>query len=144
MSKSNHLEDEILNYVLRGQAFTVLTAATTPANLHVALFTADPTDAGSGVEVAYTGYARQAVSRATGSWAAPADNAGSQRTSNSNAITFPASTGGSPTVTHWGLVSTLTGAFTLLYHGALTVAQTINAGGSAPTFAAGALTIQAG
>jgi len=144
VSKSNHLEDELLNYVLRGVAFTVLTAATTPASLHVALFTADPTDAGTGAEVAYTGYARQPVTRGTAVWAAPADNAGSQRTSNSNVITFPASTGGSPTVTHWGLVNALSGAFTLFYHGVLTVAQTINAGGSAPSFAVGALTIQEG
>ena len=141
MSKSNTLETELLNYVLRGQALTTLSAATTPANVWVALFTADPTDAGSGAEVAYTSYARVAVSRATGSWSAPADNAGAMRSTNAAAITFPASTGGgAQTVTHFGLMSAAT-AGTLLYHGALTVAQTINVGGSAPEFAIGALAV---
>ncbi len=138
MSKSNFLETAILDHVLRGVAFPAL-----GTNTHVALFTADPTDAGSGAEVTGGAYARVAVARATTAWAAPADNAGSQRTSNSGTITFPAPTANWGTVTHWGLFDAATGG-NLLYHGALTTSQTVTSGGSAPSFAAGALTIQEG
>lgn len=121
MAKSNFLENAILDHVLRGVAFPTLAA-----NNHVALFTSATTDAGGGIEVTGGAYARVAVGRATTAWAAPADNAGAQRTSNSAAITFP-----SPTV-NWGYVgfSALMDAATagnMLYHGPIGVNTTLAA-----------------
>lgn len=136
MAKSNFLEDAILNHVLRGVAFPTL-----GASVYVALHTADPTDAGTGAEVAGGSYARVAVSRAIGSWAAPADNAGAQRTSNSAAITFPSPTANWGTVTHMAIWDAAT-AGNLLYRAILGTSRTINNGDQAPSFAIGALTVQ--
>jgi len=132
--KSDFLENAVLNTVLRGVAFPTLT------NCFVSLHTADPTDAGTGTEVSGGSYARVSVSRATGSWAAPADVSGAQSTSNSNLITFPSPTANWGTVTHVGIFDAST-AGNLLYSAALTTSRTINNGDGAPSFAIGALTI---
>lgn len=135
MSKSNFLEDAILNHVLRGVAFPTLAGS-----VYVALHTADPTDAGTGTEVTGGSYARVAVSRGTGSWAAPSDNSGSQRTSNSAAITFAAPTANWGTITHVAIWDASTSG-NLLYRQALTTNRTVNNGDQAPSFAIGALTV---
>jgi hypothetical protein len=144
VSKSNYLEDAVLNGMLRNTGPLAQTGS-----VYVGLKTADPTDAGSGgtePTIGTNAYARVAVSRATGSWAAPADNSGSQRTSNSAAITFPASTGawatGTP-LTHFEIRDAAT-AGNLLWHGALATARTVDATGITISFAAGALTIDEG
>jgi len=85
--KSTYLTDALLNHVLRGVAFPTL-----PANVFAGLHTADPTDAGGVGEVTGGAYARVSITRATGSFAVPADNAGVRRTSNSAVITYPTPT----------------------------------------------------
>lgn len=135
MSKSDLLENGVLNHVFRGVAFPTL-----GASVYIGLLTAAPTDAGGGTEVTGGGYARVAVTRATGSFAVPADNAGSQRTSNSAAITYPTPTANWGTVTNFGIYDAAT-AGNLLYHGALGTARTINNGDTAPSFGIGAMTI---
>ena len=55
-----------------------------PSNVYVALFTTDPTDAGSGTEVSGNGYARQSATFSSASGGS---------TSNSSAIEFTASGG---------------------------------------------------
>ena len=127
---SNYLEAMIVNSSLRGVAFTE------PAALHIALFTADPTDDGNTNECAYTGYARQDV---TGGWNAPtgADNA----SLNSSQNQFPVNGGVSDViVTHFGIFDAST-AGNCLYTGALTTAKTIQPGDQL-AFAAGAITIK--
>lgn len=80
---SNYLEDALINHIFRNTDFT------RPANIHVALFTAAPTDAGGGTEVSGGAYARQAVATgASSAWAAASGGA----TENSSAITFPTAT----------------------------------------------------
>jgi hypothetical protein len=128
---SNYLEDLVINATFRGTAWP----AWTTGNHYIALFTSDPTDAASGTEVTGGSYARVAVSRASGSWAAPSDSSGAQQTSNSSAVTFP-----SPTVTYFAAFDAST-AGNMLGSGALTTSRTINNGDQAPSFAAGALTI---
>lgn len=116
---------------------------TAPANLYVALYTAAPGEASaSGTEVAGGSYARQAISVATGSWAAPSASGNAQQTSNSNAVAFPTATATWGTVVGWALYDALTGG-NELYYGALTSNQTVNSGGTA-SFAAGQLVIQVG
>ena len=61
---SDYLEDILFNWYFRGVAHTP------PATFYVGLFTAAPTDAGGGTEVTGGGYARAAITRATGSWTA--------------------------------------------------------------------------
>lgn len=90
--KTDALENSALDYELRAVAWT-------PGDKYAGLFTVSPTaDAGTGgTEVSGGAYARQQITRATGSWAA--SSAGT--TSNSNAITFPVATA------NWGRVLTL-------------------------------------
>lgn len=90
--KTDALENSALNYELRAVAWT-------PGDLFAGLFTVSPTaDAGTGgTEVSGGAYARQTLTRATGTWAA----ASAGTTSNSNAITFPVATA------NWGRVLTL-------------------------------------
>ncbi len=109
MAKSNYLELKMLDHALGTSAFTM------PSNVYVALFTSDPTDAGSGTEVSGNGYARQV---------ATFSSASSGSTSNSSAIEFTASGGSFGTVSHFGIFDALTSG-NLLYHGALTASKTI-------------------
>lgn len=107
---SDYLEDALLNHVLRNVAYT------SPTTVYVALFSTDPTDAGSGTEVSGGSYARQAAT-----FGAPSGGA----SSNSAQIDFtdmPAET-----VTHVGIFDASTSG-NLLFHGSLTASKTTNAG----------------
>ena len=139
---SNYLENQLVDHVFRGQTFS----STAPASFWVALYTAAPSDAGGGTEVTGNNYARVSVSRSLTAWAGT-QSAGSTVassgtggvTSNNAAITFPTPSGSWGTVTHFGILDAVTGG-NLLFHGALTVSQTINTGNTV-SFAAGQLQI---
>jgi hypothetical protein len=116
--------------------------ATAPAwagdsSWYVTLHTADPGAGGNqGTnEVAYTGYGgRIAVVRTTSGWTAL------NPSSNVAAIAFGVMTSGSPvTVTHVSIGRLSSGAGQIIKYGALTTPTVIAVGGSAPTFAIGAL-----
>lgn len=109
---SNYLENALVNATLRNTSYT------SPAAVYVALFTTDPTDAGSGTEVSGGSYARQAAT-----FGAPSNGA----STTSADISFPQATGSWGTVTHFGVYdASSTG--NLLYHGALTASKTIETG----------------
>ena len=123
MSKSNDWENGLLlllfnntNFANVGDA-TGLRGSTTAGSLEVSLHTADPGEAGTQAtsEAAYTSYARVAVARSGAGWTVTTNSV-----SPAAAITFPAGTGGSGTVTHFGVGTTHTGAGTLLYSGTVT------------------------
>lgn len=102
-------------------------AATSPlTNLYVALHTADPGIAGTQAtsEAAYTSYTRVAVARTTGGWTAST----TASTSPVAAITFPAGTGGSGTVTHFSIGVATSGATSILYSGTVTPNITTGSG----------------
>jgi hypothetical protein len=134
---SDVTEAEILNHYFR------TATATKPTNEFIALFTADPTDAGTGAEVTGTAYARVQVAVADAQWSAPADDgSGSQQVTNVNAVTFP--TPGSNwtgPITYFGVMSALTGGV-LRMSGALGTSRTVVNGDVAPSFAAGTLVIK--
>ena len=141
-AKTDYLENALTDFILRGQAFTA------PTSVFIALFTGAPSDAGGGVEVAGGAYARIAVASSLANWAgtqAPGSTVASSgtggTTSNNNAVTFAAPTANWGVVTHFGIFDALSGG-NLLYQAALTTSKTINNGDAAPSFAAGALTIQ--
>lgn len=122
MSKSNTWENDLLlllfnntNASLIGDA-TGLRGATTVGSLYVSLHTADPGEAGtqSTSEATYGGYARVAVARTAGGWTVSTNTA-----VNTAAITFPACSSGSSTVTHFGVGTDVSGTGKLLYSGAL-------------------------
>jgi hypothetical protein len=111
MSMSDYLENALLNAVLRNTPYT------SPSQVYVALFTSDPTDAGTGTEVSGGGYARQPVT-----FNAPSNG----QVTNAADILFPIATASWGTVTHVGIYDAVTGG-NLLFHGALTTSKTISA-----------------
>lgn len=130
--KSNYLEGQLLNLILRTQA------AWKPSAVYVALFTAAPTDAGGGTEVSGGSYARVQVSQADASWADPSGTPRS--TSNAASVTFPTPSASWGSVTHFAIYDASTSG-NLLYWAALTTAKTVNNGDPAPYFPAGSLVI---
>lgn len=114
-----------------------LAAAGSAADLYISLHTAALTAAStqSTSEAAYTGYARVAVPRGTGSFSAPAGGS----TSNAAAISFPACTGGSETETYFAIGTAATGTGQILVFGALTASLAVSSG-ITPSFAVGELT----
>lgn len=139
---SDYLENKIIDYLLRGQAFTA------PATVYVGLLTAAPSDTGGGTEVTGNAYARVAVASSLANWAGTqaaastvASSGATGTTSNNAAITYP-----TPTPAGWGVVTHFAvydaaSAGNLLFYAALTVSKTINAGDSV-SFAPAALTLQ--
>lgn len=109
---SNYLENALINATLRNTAYS------TPSGVYVALFTSDPTDAGTGAEVSGGSYARKIASFGTPSNGASSTDAD---------IQFDQATGNWGTITHFGIYDSLSGG-NLLYHGALTVSKLIETG----------------
>lgn len=120
MSISNATENNLLLLIFNATAWANLAdnAASSPlTNIHTALHTADPGEAGtmSTSEATYTSYVRVNVARSgsgftvTGSSVSPAAT-----------ITFATGTGGSGTVTHLSFGKTGGGATDILFSGTVT------------------------
>jgi hypothetical protein len=138
---SNYLENNLIDWLLRGQTFMA------PTNTYMGLFTAAPSDSGGGTEVSGGSYARVTIASSLANWAGTqssgsttASSGTGGATSNNGAITFPAPTANWGVVTHWGLFDA-SSAGNLLFHGALTVSKTINNGDAAPAFPAAAFAL---
>lgn len=133
MSKSNTTENETLDAILRA----VDPSWRANANRYIALYTADPGEAGTAItsECAFGSYARVLVVAATGFTAAAGGSS-----SNTGLLQFPECTSGSETVTHVAIVTTASGAGQILYSGALTASRNVSSG-IQPQFAIGALII---
>lgn len=122
---SDYLENKVLEHI------TGKTSYTMPA-VYVALFTANPTDAGGGTEANYGSYARVATSGST--WGAAS---GGSITNSGAAITFPACTSGTNTITGFGAFDASSGG-NLLWYGTCSLAVS---SGITPSFATSTLTI---
>lgn len=121
---ADYLEGEIVDHIFRN---TAIFAA--PANVYVALYTADPGETGAGTEVANAnGYAREAVNTSTG-WSG---SAGSGATDNVAAVDFGSASGGNwGTITHVAITDSAThGGGNHLLNDALTASKTVNDGDS--------------
>ena len=117
MSKSNYLENAILDHMLGGPDYI------RPATVYVSLYTVAPSDAGGGTEVSGPGYARVAMTNNTINW--PASVGGVK--SNGTVITFPTPTGSWGTVVAFGIHDAGV-AGNLLRYGNLTVSKTVDTG----------------
>ncbi|MBX9912401.1 MAG: hypothetical protein K2Y25_00745 [Pseudomonadaceae bacterium] len=133
MSASNATENATLKMHLQG----IDPAYRAGATQYVALFTADPGEAGSlAAEANYTGYARIAVTKAT-AW-----TDGGSTFSNAALMQFGKCTAGSNALTHFAVVDTLSGPVAQMISGALS--GTLNvANGIQPQFAPGDLDVLA-
>jgi len=131
MSKTNSWETDLLALLFNNTAASLignaggLQPSSVAGSLYVSLHTADPGEAGTQTtsESAYTSYARIAVARTSGGWTVSGN-----QVQNTAAITFPACTAGSSTVTHFGVGTDLSGAGKLLYKGALTPSISVSSG----------------
>lgn len=131
-SKSDYLENKILDHCLGKTAFTM------PATVAMALCTAVPTDASTGAtitEATYTGYARKTIA------GTDLNAAASGTSTNANAITFAACTAGASTIIGFAICdSATTGAGNVLYWGTVT-SKVIDTSNTPPTVAVGALSV---
>lgn len=126
MSKfSDYSETNIIQSLLRGIAMPL------PTGIHLAMFTADPTDANVtanevtvGALPAYTRQNAAAAGTIDTGWTAPADGV----TSNAKVITFQPNNGASAvTVTHLGIYDAATGG-NLLFHSPMVNSKTLQVG----------------
>jgi hypothetical protein len=125
---TDYLEQRFLNHFLRNTASTAVSP-------YIGLYTASPTDTGSGAtEISGSSYARQSMS-----FAVPDTTAGT--TSTNADITFPQATGAWGTITHFGIYDAAT-AGNLLFWGAFTASKTI-ASGDVFKISSGNLTVTA-
>jgi hypothetical protein len=110
---SNYLENALINATLRNTTFT------SPTTVYAALFTSDPTEAGTGTECTGSGYARKSIT-----FAAPSNGV---TTNSAAAVEFDQATGAWGTITHFAIFDALTTG-NMLYYGALTASKTIASG----------------
>lgn len=136
---TDYLENKLIDYVLRGQAFTA------PTTTYISLHTTACTDAGGGTEMSGGNWGRQAVTSSMANWAGTqgagtttASSGTGGQTSNNNPISWGTVTW-SGTVTHWSVWDAST-AGNMLFCAALTASQAVSSGNTVQ-FAAGALTI---
>ena len=133
MSMNNTTENATLKMHLQG----VDPSYRANPTQYLALFTADPGEAGSlAAEADYTGYARVPLTKAS-AWT----DGGSVFT-NAALIQFGACTAGNNTITHFAVVDTASGAVNQMISGSLSAALNVSAG-IQPQFAAGQLEIGA-
>lgn len=127
---SDYLERKLLDHTLGTAAYTH------PSQVYLALFTADPLDAGTGAEVSNSGgstYARQTID-----FNAAAGAGGS--VTNSTEENFTNMPG--CTVTHIGIYDSVdsSGSNNLLYHGSVSTPKTVVLGDTI-SLATGQLTV---
>jgi hypothetical protein len=128
MSKSNAFENDLLELIFNATAIPNLAdnAASSPlTNLYVSLHTADPGEAGnqSTSEATYTSYARVAVARTSGGWTVTNNSVSPVAN-----IDFPAATGGSGTITYFGVGSASSGTGVLYYSGSVSPTIAVSSG----------------
>ena len=131
MSFSNDTETAVLNYIFKD----IAPAYAGQANFWIALHTADPGEAGTAVtsEAAYGSYARVSVTRSTGF------TVSGNQVSNTALVQFPQSSSGGSAITHATVVTTSSGAGTIIGRMALSASLPTSTG-IQPQFAANALT----
>lgn len=130
MSFSNSAETSVLNQVFVGTALPW----DSNTDLWIALYTADPGEAGTATtsEATYGGYARATLTRASDFTVT------GNQVSNANLEQFAICTSGSNVITHAAIVTSSSGAGTIVVRAALSSSITVSTGVQ-PQFAAGAL-----
>ena len=133
MSASNTTENDVLKMICVGTDPAWRAAATG----YWALFTADPGETGSlAAECTYTSYARVAQTKAT-AW-----TDGGSTFSNAALVQWPQCTGGTNDATHFGWVSSVSGATAYMVSGPLASTLSIS-NGIQPQSAIGQLQVTA-
>jgi hypothetical protein len=141
MSLTNAAESSILALLFTETTWTGIATPVTNS-WWISLHTGSPGEAASaqtaGPEANYTSYARVEVPRDGTNWTV----SGTTQVANNLAITFPEATGGSNTITHFGIGTDSAGAGNLIFYGSLSQNLAVSVG-IQPEFAASALTVTA-
>ena len=143
MSATNVFENGLLSLIFENADYanvgdaTGLRGSSTAGVFWISLHTGDPGETGNQTssEAAYTSYARKSVARSAAGWSVSSGVA-----DNDAAITFPACTGSTSSVTHFGIGSAETTAGNLFLKGATSATLAVSTG-ITPEFAAGALDV---
>lgn len=131
MSKSNSWENSLLlllfnntNVANVGDA-TGLRGSATAGSLYLSLHTADPGEAGDQTtnETSYTSYARVAVARSGAGFTVTGNSVSPAAT-----VSFPACTGGTATITHFGIGTASSSTGVLLYKGTVSPNISVSSG----------------
>lgn len=143
MSMTNAAEQALLDLLFLNTDWanvgdaTGLQNSAVAGSFYVSLHTADPGETGDQTtsETAYTSYARVAVARTSGGW-----TRSTSTISNTALVQFPQCTGGTSTITHFGVGTASSGVGNLIMSGALSASLAVS-NGIQPQFSAGALTV---
>lgn len=144
MSATNAFESAVLSLIFEnanaanvGDA-TGLRGSTTAGSFYISLHTSDPGEAGNQTtnETTYTSYARVAVARSTSGWTVSSGSC-----SPDAAISFPACTGGTATITHFGIGSDSSGTGNLFLKGTVTPNIAVSSGVTPQLTTATAITL---
>lgn len=137
---TSYLANKLFDWLWRGQAFAA------PANVYMALMTANGTASVAGTEEAATGYAREVIACSLAAFAGTQAAGSTSASSGSSGTTSPnaATAYAVPAGADWGVITgvefydALSAGNRLLF-GALTASKTVTggSGGSTPTWAAG-------
>lgn len=126
--KGNTFINDLLKLIFNATAIANMAdnAASAPlTNLYVSLHTADPGASGNQTtnETAYTSYARVAVARTSGGW-----TVSGQQVVPAATISFPQCTGGTATITHFGIGTASSSTGKLLYAGPVSPNISVSSG----------------
>lgn len=146
MSATNAAETDILKLIFNNTTWanvgdaTGIVGSTSAGSLYVSLHTADPGEAGDQTtsESAYTSYARVAVARSSGGWTV--SGTAPTQAANTAAVSFPACTGSTSTITYFGIGRASSGAGELIVSGALNASLAVSTG-ITPSFDIGQLAV---
>ena len=145
MTASNSMENGVLLLFFNNTDFANvgdaggLQNSAAAGSLYVSLHTSDPGEAGDQTtnETSYTNYVRVAVARSGAGWTVSNNNV-----TNAAEVAFAECGVTGATITHFGIGTDSAGAGTLLFSAALD-AQLVVSAGITPSFAAGALDVNA-
>lgn len=114
-----------------------LQSSASAGSFYISLHTGDPGETGDQTtsEATYTDYARVAVARSGSGWTVSGN-----AVSNAAEIAFPTASGGSNTITHFGVGSDSSGTGNLFFKGALGTSRDVSSGVT-PSFAIGDLDV---
>ena len=125
---SNWLEEAVLNHFFRN------TPITAPAQIFLALYISDPTDADVGTEINGGGYARRQIT-----FTAPSQVSDRGQITNNAEVRFPVATANWGNISHFGIRTAITGG-NLLAYGTVPTPRQIESGDEA-VFRANSLTV---
>lgn len=139
-AKGNTFENDLLKLIFQATAITNIAdnAASSPlTNLYVSLHTSSPGEAGDQTtnETSYTGYVRKAVARSGSGWTVSGNSVSPAAT-----ISFDPCTGGTATITHFGIGTASSSTGKLLYYGTVTPNISVSSGVTPQLTTASAIT----